>query len=181
MAEENNPDIKKKGRPKGSVNKPKGKGGRPKGLRHTPETIAKMKENGGRPKYWTEWKLDELALCMDEWSKGEDADMLIKFCTKFDVDADTLFEKANESINFSRALKTAKARIAERIHDRMTHGQYNYGNYMRVIGMYDPTLNKFERAEKKYEADLKARAEENKAPQQIVIMDYSKSKDEKKS
>lgn len=47
------------------------------------------------------------------------------------------------------------------MHEGVNNGTVNYGQYMRVIGMYDDILHSYERTEKVFDAGLKDKQAEN--------------------
>lgn len=103
------------------------------------------------------YDLIAIAKSLDEWSKRDDAMHLTEFALEQDVYPQRLFEWRDQEPKFADSLKKAKARIAmrllRRLHDKIN--PYNYGVLMRYLPVYDSTLHDFERAEKKYESDLR--------------------------
>lgn len=113
---------------------------------------------GGRP---TIYDPEIEANAIDEWSQMESAINLVGFCVWRDICPDYIYEWAAKSIVFSKALKRAKARLAERRERMANEGSLNYGSFARYQDCFDPFLKSHEDGKKEYEANLKNTQKKN--------------------
>lgn len=131
----------------------------------------------GAPIKWTDELIQKEADALDEWSKSDTCHKLLDFCIQRDLIYEDIEYFESISPTFSRSLKKAKLKIAANREDMVNKEQINYGAYNRYVGLYDPMLKKYERAEKAYEAELKKQivAGANGGNISINLTDYGKS------
>lgn len=106
------------------------------------------------------YDLAEEAKSLEEWSKKPESKYLGDWVLERDFDPDNVSLWARKNVPFSEALKKAKLRIASRLRKSISDPEnpYNYGLFMREIGMYDRFLNQYERKEKR--KDVKDKMQE---------------------
>lgn len=133
----------------------------------------KIKPSGkcaGAPITWTDDLIQIEAEALHEWSKSDSCHKLLDFCNSRDLIYEDIEYLEAISPQFSRCLKKAKEKIALNREDMVNKEQLNYGSYNRYAALYDPMIKKHERAEKAYEAELRAKTMENMQP--IYIPKY---------
>ena len=122
-----------------------------------------------RPTIWTDEAIAAEAEALELWSRKDTSDHLIGFCDNRNYDPGYISDFCEKSELFLLALKRAKTKIASRLHKKVNEGTFNYGIYMRVIGMYDKFIHNHERAEKQFDSDLRKKENDNQQQQKVVF------------
>lgn len=121
----------------------------------------------GRPR---EYDYEKEAQELDEWSQTDDALNLVDFTDKKPYLAQDLTDFAQRSIAFALALRKAKERINRRRERAVAEGRLNYGVWNRYASLRDKELLEHERAEKKFEADLRLKQLESQASDLVSVL-----------
>ncbi len=117
-------------------------------------------ENAGRPAVID---LIKLAQELVEWSYLPDSLNLIGFSSPKRMSVTKLPEYAERDKAFGEALRLAKENIGQNRFRAANNGTMMQQFFTRSEGMYDPLHHKFDRAEKKFESDLRKQEEGTKA------------------
>jgi hypothetical protein len=113
----------------------------------------------GRPKIWTDAAIEKEADALESWSKLPNSDYLGKFCLERDYDPSYITHFCKNDY-FLQTLKRVRNRIACNNRDKLHANEYNYGLFMREIGMYDSLLRANDREEKQFDSDLRKKENE---------------------
>jgi hypothetical protein len=113
--------------------------------------------------------LDDLADEIIEWSQHATSLNLIGFSSPKRMSVTKLPEYANKHKKFREALQLAKENISQNRFDAACAEVMPEKFYSRCEGQYDPLYHKYDREERKYDADIKAKAEGNNRNQKIIV------------
>jgi len=116
-------------------------------------------ENSGRPPV----DLQKMAKELIEWSYQPDALNLIGFSSPRRMSVTKLPEWADRDVEFREALTIAKENIGQNRFKAANNGTMIQQFFTRSEGMYDPLHHRYDRAEKKFESDLRKQEEGSKA------------------
>jgi len=131
----------------------------------------------GRPKYWTEERVEELGAEITEWSKTSDAIILGEFATDRDMHPDMLTKLARiNPVKFGLSYKAARRRVGARREKGAIQKDLDPRVYMFTARMYDEQLDehlKKELAEDELiKAQAKIKALKKELKHQGEILDY---------
>lgn len=116
-------------------------------------------ENSGRPAV----DLIQMAKDLIEWSYQPDALNLIGFSSPRRMSVTKLPEWAEKNVEFREALNLAKENIGINRFKAACGNLMPQVFYTRSEGMYDPLHHRYDRAEKKFESDLRKQEDGAKA------------------
>ena len=120
-----------------------------------PGNKASLKHGIGRP---PSYDLVKEAQELLEWAQNPDSTAIYQF-TRNKVYLYDDFERFSEqSPDFAEAYKKAKELVGQNREEKCNSGELNYGVWQRSAGLYHDRLNKYERGEKVFEIEAKARA-----------------------
>lgn len=140
----------------------------PKGNKH-----ALGSTTNGRKKVFTPEVIEALSLELESWSKRDSSDYIGDFCLEHNLHPQRISDFSKANVVFEESLKIAKLRIASRIRKLLHKNSYNYGLFMKEIGMYDHFYLEHERDQLTFEYNLK-KEEKNNIPQEIkYIVQYA--------
>lgn len=133
--------------------------GAPKGNKNAVGNQNAVGNDGGRPAA----DLSQMAKDLIEWSFLPDSLNLIGFSSPRRMSVTKLPEWAERDSEFREALRLAKENIGQNRFRAANSGTMIQQFFTRSEGMYDPLHHKYDRAEKKFESDLRKQEEGTKA------------------
>jgi hypothetical protein len=117
---------------------------------------AEPRNKGGRPRVWTEERIEQWARDLEEWSKQDDAIVYTDFFTDRDYDSMVGRKLCALSTRFRSASKAALQRIGSRREKGMLTKNFEARGVIYSSRMYNPYLN--DAKTKEIERDEYARA-----------------------
>ncbi len=108
----------------------------------------------GRPKTYTKEFIDKEALALAEWSESDEAYILREFSAIRGYVPNTLYEFVQQNEAFRSAYEYAKNIIGARREQQLLDRQSDKP-YLKYANWHDEEIHKFERAEARFENDLK--------------------------
>lgn len=128
----------------------------------------------GRPKFWTEDKIDTLAIDLIEWAKKDNSYALVQFCAETALIPEKFSKLAKENEEFRQALMYVKSILASRMIESLNlkDGRIHPVFFNKYIRLNDLILDEHCR-------ELEKKDAESVAQHIIEIIDFSKIRKEK--
>lgn len=117
----------------------------------------------GRPEYWTDEKIEDLLVKLDEWVEKDASICMAGFRGQFSLTPDIMNHIRKKSPVFAHAYTNAQQIVANRMAEKLGNGvhQAHYNKYQSV---YDSELKEHE----KEMASIKAASQEEEAREKTI-------------
>ncbi len=120
-------------------------------------------ETGGRPKYWTDERIEEEAKLLIEWAVQPDSFVLGKHYGKRGYHYWHAMSWTKENKVFEEAKKLALTIVGARREEMALLGSLDNSIVKKLLGMYDPEV-------KQYEIEIKQKENEGQTIESMMIV-----------